>query len=147
MQRPPTGNPVGMKQLFIGKPKSSSLQFFRYVFVGGAAALIDTGALYLLNVQFGVNHLLAAAFGFFLGLLVNYLISIAWVFESRGKYKEELVLFTLIGAGGLVLTEIIMWATVNVAKSPVLIGKFIALFLVLIWNFGMRKKFVFAMAE
>jgi putative flippase GtrA len=133
--------------LFRGKTQSTALQFFRYLFVGGAAAALDAGTLYLLSAHFGVNHLIAAAFGFFLGLLVNYMISIAWVFESKGRYREELILFALIGAGGLVLTELIMWATVDMAKTPVMLGKVIALFLVLIWNFGMRKKFVFAMAN
>jgi len=136
-----------MKQLFVGKTENTFLQFVRYLFVGGGAALVDAGTLYLLSVRWGVNHLIAAAFGFFLGLLVNYLISIAWVFESKGKYREEMILFALIGAGGLVLTEIIMWATVNVARSPVMLGKLVALLLVLIWNFGMRKKFVFATAS
>jgi putative flippase GtrA len=133
-----------MKHLFIGKTQSTSLQFFRYIFVGGLAAAFDAGTLYILSVRFGVNHLVAAAFGFFLGLLVNYVISIAWVFESRGRYRQEIILFALIGAGGLILTEIIMWAAVDMARTPVMLGKIIALLLVLIWNFGMRKKLVFA---
>ncbi|MFL5814992.1 MAG: GtrA family protein [Bdellovibrionia bacterium] len=134
-----------MKHLFIGKTQSTALQFLRYLFVGGLAAAFDAGTLYFLSVRLGVNHLIAAALGFFLGLLVNYFISIAWVFESNGRYRQEMILFALIGAGGLVLTEFIMWATVDMAKTPVMLGKIIALFLVLIWNFGMRKKFVFAL--
>jgi putative flippase GtrA len=136
-----------MKQLFVGKTQNTFLQFVRYIFVGGGAAVVDAGTLYVLSVRWGVNHLIAAAFGFFLGLLVNYVISIAWVFETKGKYSQELLLFSLIGAGGLILTEIIMWAAVDLAKSPIMLGKLIALFLVLIWNFGMRKKFVFATAS
>lgn len=123
------------------------MQFVRYIVVGGIAAVIDAGTLYFLSIRLGVNHMIAAAVGFFLGLMVNYIISIAWVFESQGKYRQELMLFSLIGVGGLVLTEIIMWATVDVAKSPIMLGKVIALLLVLIWNFGMRKKFVFEMSH
>jgi putative flippase GtrA len=136
-----------MRHLLVGKTQSTALQFMRYIVVGGVAALIDAGTLYVLSIHLGVNHMIAAAVGFFLGLLVNYLISIAWVFESQGNYRQELILFSLIGLGGLILTEIIMWATVDVAKSPIMLGKIIALFLVLIWNFGMRKKFVFAMSK
>jgi putative flippase GtrA len=133
-----------MRQLILGKTQSTSLQFIRYLFVGGGAASVDTGTLYILSEILGMNHMLAAAFGFMLGLVVNYFISISWVFESKGKYKEEMMLFTLIGTGGLALTELILWLTVDVGNCPIMLGKIIALFLVLIWNFGMRKKFVFA---
>jgi putative flippase GtrA len=133
-----------MKQLLIGKTQNTLHQFLRYIVVGGVAALIDTGCLYILYHDFGVNHLIAAAVGFVFGLLVNYLISIAWVFETTGRFKQEFILFSVIGAGGLVWTEITLWLSVNFAHLPVLGAKALALALVLIWNFGMRKKFVFS---
>jgi putative flippase GtrA len=118
-------------------------QFIRYLFVGGFAAVIDTGALYFFHSRLGIHHLVAAAAGFLLGLLTNYFISIAWVFESTGGFKEEFALFAIIGIGGLGWTELILWLGVDVAGAPVLTAKAIALALVLVWNFGMRKKFVF----
>ena len=133
-----------MKQILFGKTQSTLFQFIRYLFVGGLAAAVDTGCLYLLHSQLGLNYLGAAAIGFILGLLTNYLISIAWVFESTGKVKEEFFLFAVIGIGGLIWTELILWLTVHFAHGPVMVAKGIALFFVLIWNFGMRKKFVFA---
>jgi putative flippase GtrA len=133
-----------MKQLLFGKTQNTLLQLIRYLFVGGFAAVVDTGCLYFLHSQLRMNYLGAAAIGFILGLLTNYLLSIIWVFESSGKIKEEFVLFAIIGLGGLGWTELILWLTVHFAHGPVLLAKVIALFLVLIWNFGMRKKFVFA---
>lgn len=133
-----------MKNILLGKTNNALFQFVRYLFVGGLAAVVDTGCLYFLNQHFGVNHLLAAAVGFLLGLVTNYLISIAWIFESTGKIKEEFTLFAIIGAGGLALTELILWAAVDLGGAKVMFGKIVALALVLVWNFGMRKKFVFA---
>jgi putative flippase GtrA len=133
-----------MKELIVGKTQNTFYQFIRYLFVGGFAAAIDTGCLYLLHNHLAVNYLAAAVVGFLLGLLTNYLISIMWIFESTGKTKEEVLLFSMIGVGGLAWTELILWLSVRVAHTPVMIAKGIALIVVLVWNFGMRKKFVFA---
>jgi putative flippase GtrA len=133
-----------MKDILFKKTASPLLQFIRYLFVGGFAAVIDTACLYVLYAYFGVNHLVAAAAGFIVGLLTNYLISIAWVFETTGRIKEEFALFAVIGIGGLGWTELILWIAVNLAHAPLIAAKAASLFLVLIWNFGMRKKFVFA---
>ena len=135
-------SPIASELLF-RKTQNTALQFIRYIFVGGFAALIDTGSLYVLYAYLGINHLLAAAVGFVFGLLANYLISIVWVFESTGNVGEEFALFAMIGLGGLAWTELIMWVSVDIAHLPVMAGKLIALILVLIWNFGMRKKLVF----
>lgn len=133
-----------MKDFLVRKPQGTVPQFIRYVFVGGVAAAVDSGSLYLLHSQLAVHFLVAAAIGFLLGLLINYLISIAWVFESTGNLKQEFALFAMIGVGGLGWTELIMWTSVKIAHFPVMAAKLIALALVLVWNFGMRKKFVFA---
>lgn len=130
--------------MILNKTQNTYYQFIRYIFVGGLAASVDTGSLYVLNSYFEVNYLTAAVIGFLLGLIINYIISILWVFESTGKTKEELFLFTIIGVGGLIWTEAILWLSVNLAHTPVMIAKILALIIVLIWNFGMRKKFVFA---
>jgi putative flippase GtrA len=133
-----------MKELWVGKTQNTLHQFVRYIFVGGIAAVVDTGCLYILYYEFGLNHLIAAAVGFVIGLLVNYLISIVWVFETTGNFKQEFTLFAMIGVGGLLWTELTLWLSVNLGHLPVMGAKVLALCLVLIWNFGMRKKFVFA---
>ena len=132
-----------MRALFVGKTRNGFIQFFRYLFVGGIAAAGDAGALYLLYSWLGANYLVAAAIGFIFGLLINYAISAAWVFTSTGRFRAEFVLFAIIGVGGLGWTELIMWLGVHVAQAPVMATKAVALVLVLFWNFGMRKKFVF----
>lgn len=132
-----------MKNQILGKPQNTLGQFIRYLFVGGFAAIIDTGCLYVLNARFSVSHLAAAAAGFALGLLINYIFSIIWVFESTGDFKGEFAVFSLIGISGLGWTELIMWVSVDHAHAPVLAAKILALGIVLIWNFAMRKKFVF----
>ena len=78
-----------LKTVVLGKTQSAVIQFIRYAFVGGTAAVLDTACLYLLYRYLGVNHFLAAALGFLLGLATNYLLSILWVLK-QWKYSSRI---------------------------------------------------------
>ncbi|MCL6106053.1 MAG: GtrA family protein [Actinobacteria bacterium] len=127
----------------VQKTDAISIQFFRYLFVGGGAALINLVSLYVLTSKLGVYYLLSAAIAFILGIVTNYVLSIAWVFRSTGQVKKEIVLFLLIGATGLFLNEAIMYMLVSVLTLFYLGAWLIATAAIMIWNFGMRRKFVF----
>ena len=132
------------KKLFFEKTGETSIQFFRYLFVGGMATVVDMGTLYVFTSILGLNYLISAAVGFVLGVTTNYLMCIAWVFKSTGKIEKEIVLFVIIGIGGLVLNEVVIWLLVEEAGLYYMMAKAIAVAVVMVWNFGMRKKFVFA---
>lgn len=129
--------------LIIKKTDNGLLQFFRYLIAGGTASLIDIMILFVLYKTLGINYLIAAALGFLFGVATNYTINTLIVFESGGKKKTEFSIFALIGIGGLLWTELILWIFVDNFGVPVMISKLIAIVLVLNWNFFMRKKFVF----
>jgi len=132
------------KKLFFEKTGETSIKFFRYLFVGGTATVVDMGALYVFTSILGLNYLISAAIGFVLGVTANYLMCIAWVFKSSGKIEKEIILFVIIGIGGLILNEVIIWLLVEEAGLYFMIAKVVAVAAVMVWNFGMRKKFVFA---
>lgn len=92
----------------------------------------------------GLNYLISAAIAFILGVATNYLLCIVWIFESTGRVKKEIILFVVIGVGGLILNEVIIWLLVEEAKLYYMLAKAVAVVIVLVWNFGMRKKYVFA---
>jgi putative flippase GtrA len=132
------------KKLFLEKNHDTRIQFFRYIFVGGAATIVDMGSLYILTSIMGLNYLISAAIAFILGVTGNYLLCIAWIFESTGRVKKEVILFVVIGIGGLILNEIIIWLLVEEVGLYYMVAKAVAVVIVLGWNFGMRKKYVFA---
>ena len=133
-----------VKKLFLEKNHDTRIQFFRYIFVGGAATIVDMGSLYILTSIMGLNYLISAAIAFILGVATNYLLCIVWIFESTGRVKKEIILFVVIGVGGLILNEVIIWLLVEEAKLYYMLAKTVAVVIVLVWNFGMRKKYVFA---
>jgi len=89
-------------------------------------------------------HYLEAAFiAYTFGLIWNYYLSLIWIFESRRGRAAELSMVIAIAVGGVLLTELLLWAFVANAGMDPIPAKIIVLWIVLIWNFGMRKAYVF----
>jgi len=121
------------------------IQLFRYFVVGGAAFLVDFGSLFVLTDFFGVYYLISAAIAFILGLIVNYGLSISWVFNNRTLENStlEFGVFSLIGIVGLGLNEIFIWFFTAEIGFYYLISKMISAVIVLFWNFFARKFVLF----
>lgn len=140
-----------MKKLFlkyfIHTTNIAHVQFLRYLFVGGISTLIDIAIFYIFNSMIYLDHyLFAQTAGFLAGLALNYLLSIKWVFQGGGNIIREFTLFAIIGIGGLLLSYLILWLLIDffdLTNYENMLAKSIAVILVLVWNFGMRKKFVF----
>ncbi len=92
--------------------KSLLQAFVRYLLAGGIAFIVDFSALMFFNTVLGINHLVASAIGFCLGLLVTYLCCNKFVFAQRkmeDSPKTEFSIFAIIGGVGLLLTLLFMW--------------------------------------
>ncbi len=125
------------------KVNKGLLQFFRYLICGGIATVSDMTVLYSFTHFLHINYLIAAACGFIVGITINYSLNTILVFKSSGEVKKEFPIFALIGIGGLLWTEVILWILVDKLNFYIMIAKMVAIVLVLFWNFFMRKKFVF----
>jgi putative flippase GtrA len=121
------------------------IQLFRYIFVGGAAFLVDFITLFILTQYFGIYYLISAAIAFILGLIVNYLISIKWVFSNRKleRISFEFGIFAMIGIVGLVLNEFLIWFFTQDLQIFYLFSKILAAVVILFWNFFARKFMLF----
>ncbi len=117
------------------------IQFFRYVFVGGTAFLIDFFLLYLFSDVFGIYYLISAALSFTISLIFNYLISTHWVFNKKQFENKifEFYIFALIGVMGLGFTEILLYLFTDIIGVYYLISKIITAAIVLFWNFMARR--------
>ena len=65
-------------------PKREALlgQLLRYCVTGGVAFVVDFGLFALLLYLLDFHYLIANLFGLVGGLVVNYLISVGWVFTA-----------------------------------------------------------------
>ena len=143
-------------------------EIFRFVLVGGVATLADYLVFWIFDAwifpeSWGTLALvLSTALGFCVGLLVNWVLSVSFVFrETEEKIsvrsKSPFLTFALIGLFGLFITELgvvlLVWAFPSFALfgQTALLGtawekwfaKAIMTCLVLVWNYLGRKIFIF----
>lgn len=128
-------------KLFLEKTNDVKIQFFRYLFVGGFAAVVNIGSLYIFKEFFNMYYLIANVLGFVLGLITNYLLS-KWLVFAKEKKMNGIIEFTtyaIIGVVGLGLDTLFMWIFTDKANLYYMLSKIISTALVFIWNFFGRK--------
>lgn len=130
------------KGIFVTPTKNGFLQFFRYLFVGGIATVVDMGSLFALTEILSLDPKLSAAIAFVLGLAANYLLSKLLVFqanEARTNAVMEFLGYALIGLIGLGITELILLGFTDGLHLHYMLSKAIATAVVLVWNYLARK--------
>lgn len=131
---------------------SSSTTFFaearrvaRYFVVGGVAAAVDIGLFMLFAKGLGLPYLRVAAATFVVATLVNYWLSIRFVFVSGARFRRrwEVALVFAVSAVGLALNQAILALSVERLGAGLLAAKLLATGMVFFWNYFARRVLVF----
>ncbi len=132
-------------------------EFIKYAFVGGFSALVDMAVLYCFtefvfeSQKTGLALTVSVAAGFFVGLAVNYFLSLVFVFTSaeqkrKGRKLSSFLIYAAVGIIGLGLTEGLMHLGMLFVSREgfwyLLLNCFVK-GVVLIWNYIGRKIFVY----
>jgi len=117
----------------------------RYLGVGAAAAVVDISLLMLFANYFGLPYLRVAAGTFVLATLVNYWLSVRFVFVSGKRFTRrwEVVMVFVVSAIGLALNQVILFVCVDGWGWGLLAAKLVATGTVFFWNYFGRRVFVF----
>lgn len=120
----------------------------RYLFTGGLAFVVDFGLFALCLYAFKWHYLVANLVGLLAGLVLNYALSVGWVFTAcerklEKKKTAEFAVFAAVGFIGVGLNELLMLLMVDVFEWLEMLSKMIAAGVVLMWNFGGRKLILF----
>ncbi len=148
-------------------------EIFRFLLVGGTATLVDYAVFYLFrqwlfpqNLFYWsgwntVSLIIATAFGFCVGLIVNWILSVKFVFRAvkdkeEASSKKSFWIFALIGVIGLGITELGIVLLVHILPEITLFGvtefllpwdewlsKILMTCIVLVFNYVARKTFIF----
>ncbi len=143
-------------------------EILRFVIVGGIATLIDffiTGVvLYLFNpklyphfynVFYGGGEpsvlatVISTGIGFTVSLIVNYILSIVFVFQEKGnsKSKKGFLLFAVLSIIGLLINMGGMYVGYDLLHINEWITKILMTCLVLVYNYVTRKLLIFKKHE
>ena len=149
-------------------------EIFRFLLVGGTATLVDYAVFWLFDgVLFPllpwtgkaweiIALTIATALGFCVGLVINWILSVSFVFQAvknkeEAQSKKSFAIFTFIGVLGLIITEIGMLVLVAIFPEFTLfnttelvgttwakwLAKVIMTCIVLVFNYVGRKLFIF----
>lgn len=123
-------------------------QFLRYFVTGGLAFVVDFGAFALALYCFEIHYLLANLIGLMFGNVVNYLLSLGWVFSAEKRKMEkhrmlEITVFVIISLVGMGLNELLMFVMVGYAELDEMFSKIVSAGVVLVYNFLARKFILF----
>ncbi len=150
------------EELFVAPTENGWIQFFRFVFVGGIATVVDILVATVTYEWMGLNNahlpllgfdgglLLANGLGFLVGLITNYTLSVLWIFPYKNINRvKEFLSFTLIGIAGLGMKllvvallerfvfnmERVLLGFIPMVTLVAAIGTLVAF----VWNFVARK--------
>lgn len=120
-------------------------QLGRYGVVGLIAFCFDYLTLVTLTELADLHYLASASAGFLVGLILNYSLSTQFVFkESKLSGKRmEFTIFAIIGIGGLLINNTLMWLLTDFLLLHYTASKIGAVGIVFLWNFYVRKLALF----
>lgn len=123
---------------------TATKQFGRFAVVGLVSLAVEYSLLlYMVEVQ-SINYLVATTISFFASVVVNYLLSMRYVFERREDIsrKREFTIFAVLSAIGLGLNDLYMFVGVGVLNIGYQAMKLISTFFVTWYNFFSRRRFL-----
>ncbi len=132
-------------------------QILKFGVVGLFCFFIDFGITTGLANLLGVHYLISKFLGFVISAVVNYLLSIKFVFTQKKEMdkKKEFSVFLILSAIGLVINEIVMYICIDgiyvhngtlqgllTSETMVSLSAIIATGVVMVYNFISRKLFL-----
>lgn len=120
------------------------MQMFKFGMVGILCTLIDYGLMVFFKEVCDATALLASGISFTVSVIVNYLLSMRYVFHGKENRNAvfELIVFILLSLCGLGLNQAIMWFGTEKMLISYLIVKIFATAVVMVFNFITRKIFL-----
>ena len=132
-----------IRQIFIKDTDNVFVQFFRYGIVGGIAAVVNIGMLYVFTEFLGLHYIISNILAFTLGLITNYLLSVRYVFSKERKKdrKLEFIVHAVIGIIGLCLDTLLVYLFTEKVRLYCMTSKIISTGIAFGYNFMARKMF------
>ncbi len=117
-------------------------QFFRFSVVGIFCFSIDYALMVFMTEATGVPYFLSSGISFSAATVINYFLSVRFVFDHSAGSRSDIIVFFILGVIGLTLNQFLMLGFVEVACMHYMISKVISGTIVSFYNFFSRKIFL-----
>lgn len=124
--------------------KQTTIQFFLYLVVGALATVVEWGAFYLFDVIFGIHYTFSTALAFAVSTFSNWGFGKLILFRQKSRnVAGEIFKIYLISVIGLLMNIAIMFVAIEKIGISDMISKIIATGIVFVWNFLIRKFWIY----
>ena len=126
--------------------KNEFLRLTRYFFVGGISAVVDIGLFAIFASYLEMPWVPVSICTFIIGTLVNYFLSIRFVFESGARFDKrhhEILGVFLVSGLALLVNQLILFLSIEMLQWHLIVSKCVATGCVFFWNYFGRRRFVF----
>lgn len=116
-------------------------QIMKFGVVGFLCFGIDYGLMILLTEACGISYLLSSGISFSVSVIVNYILSLKFVFDTgKGNNKiVEFLIFIILSVIGLGINQALMWVCVDKLHVHYMLSKIGVTGVVMVYNFVTRK--------
>ena len=119
-------------------------ELFLYLLVGGIATVAEWSFFYLADDICGWHYLPATIAAYILSTFANWIAGRLILFKETGKnILLEILSIYAASVLGLLLNLLIMWLAVDIFHVREMFAKIISTGLVFMWNFLVRKMFIY----
>ena len=102
---------------------------------------IDYGLIIFLTEICGISYLVSSGISFSVSVMVNYILSLKFVFETDENNNKvvEFFIFIILSVIGLGINQVLMWICVDKMHVHYMISKIGVTGVVMVYNFITRK--------
>ncbi|MDD1702742.1 MAG: GtrA family protein [Methanoregula sp.] len=119
-------------------------RFARFCFIGVISSLVDIGLMYLLTTYLGIWYILSATISYCCGIIVSYGLNKRITFGDTGRnYATQFATFAAISISCLIINLGIIWMAVDLFALNYMLGKIIATFCAVLWNYHGQSRITF----
>jgi len=127
------------------KPSKRVIRLFaNYVWIGGLATVVDTGALVFFRVKLGLFVWLSAGLAYICGMITNFILNkyLNFASDERSVLRQARTFF-VVATVGLAMKAGLMEVLVQVLHIRLLIAQAIAVAVVMLWSFWGHHQMTF----
>lgn len=126
--------------------KLGSKKVIRFLISGGSAAAAEYGIFITSVALLSMTVLVANTMSFLCGFVVSFLLNKNWVFKSNGAVSKQLLLYAVLAAVNLLLSNIAIWLLIQMGLID-MVAKIITMVAIATWNYIFFSKYIFKHIE
>ena len=124
--------------------KRLSVQFIRFLIVGGTATALHYVILVALVQTSIAQPIAASTIGFAVSAVLNYVLNRHFTFQSSNPHAQAFPRFMIVALTGLALNAGLLWGFIKVGVPHYLLSQLFATVGTLLWNFFINKIWTFS---